>query len=372
ASLRFRGIETAADVTPERLKPLPDLTEAQAQQLLFWRAGMKRQFKPDPARGVQALDRINIEREMDNLKMQMEHELTRGAVYLQRMVQESASQQQQISLALPETYRLQAQAEKDWEVVQKQNPFWPLAMMLIIFFLYGCFISAVYDPPGWWGTPNTRFEYDPPPSTSSSDSSTASEPELLIDEPQAQMLFEKGEKLMKRGKFAAAAEQFQRSTELNPKYHLAFTKLGYALYRLGRYDESVITLNHSISLRNGFEPNYYLGQVYIAQEQWEAARSSFANAIDRSQDVRDPRFADSYNHWAQAIVELEQSDFLIEQLEHNLSVNPELTLDRFQLAALYVWGGKTDLALKHHRILKVKDALFANQLRRLMKEHARN
>jgi tetratricopeptide (TPR) repeat protein len=174
---------------------------------------------------------------------------------------------------------------------------------------------------------------------------------------------------MKLGKFAAAAKLFQRSTELNPQNHLAYTKLGYTLYRLDRYEESVAALERAVSLKNEFEPNYHLGHVYIAQEQWDAARSSFVTAIDRSQDVRDPRFADSYYHWAQAIVELGQSESLIEQLEYNLSLNPELTLDRFQLAALYVWAGKNHLALRHQKILKDKDAWFATQLRRLIKEH---
>lgn len=378
ASLRSRGIETAADLIPNRLKQVSDLTEAQAQQLLFWRAGLKRQFKPDPAGGVQVQERITVEREIDNLRMQLEHELTRGAVYLQRMVQVTASQQQQMSLALPETYRLQAQAEKDWEVVQKQNPFWPLAIMMIVFFIFGTFLS-ILAPFGSIltsvGNESRYGTYSSPETTTTSSSSTVeprpvtAEPESSIDEPQALMLFQKGEKLMKLGKFAAAAKLFQRSTELNPQNHLAYTKLGYTLYRLDRYEESVAALERAVSLKNEFEPNYHLGHVYIAQEQWDAARSSFVTAIDRSQDVRDPRFADSYYHWAQAIVELGQSESLIEQLEYNLSLNPELTLDRFQLAALYVWAGKNHLALRHQKILKDKDAWFATQLRRLIKEH---
>ena len=125
--LRSRGVQTAADITPENLKQVSDLTEPQAQQLLFWRAGAKRQFKFDSSRGVQVQDRLNVEREMDNLRMQLEHELNTGATHLQRLQHEMESQHQQIVKALPDAYRTRAQSEKDWEVAKKQNPMWPLS-----------------------------------------------------------------------------------------------------------------------------------------------------------------------------------------------------------------------------------------------------
>ena len=92
--LRSSGVKTAADVTPERLKSVPGVAEARAQRLMFWRAEKKRQFAFDPARDNLPQARITAERELDNLRMQLEHELASGAMFLQRLKQELTARRQ--------------------------------------------------------------------------------------------------------------------------------------------------------------------------------------------------------------------------------------------------------------------------------------
>ncbi|MFN0108202.1 MAG: protein kinase domain-containing protein [Blastocatellia bacterium] len=373
ASLRLRGIETAADLVPDRLKQVSDLTEAQAQQLLFWRAGLKRQFKPDPTGGVQVQERITVERELDNLRMQLEHELTRGAVYLQRMVQEAGNQQQQISATLPEAYRLQAQAEKDWEVVQKQNPMWPLVVILIVFFLFGTFLSLIFPLYNFdGGAAGSYSDSSPVNATTTSPASATSEPELSAGEAEARILFEKGREMMRQAKWDAAAKLFQRATKFDPQYQAAYAQLGHALYRQGKYDESINSLLKADGMGKEFEPNFYLGLAYRAKRQWKLAAHSFQwandlNDIDLDNNEADPNRADAYYYWGEALMKTGQIKDTIKALESS-AITP---LERFQLATFYLWVGKYDLARRQHDILKYEDKNLAEQLQRLMKQHSK-
>ena len=42
--------------------------------------------------------------------------------------------------------------------------------------------------------------------------------------------------------------------------------LGYALYRLGRYDESISSSQQATAIRSNFRPYYNMGLAYIAQK----------------------------------------------------------------------------------------------------------
>ncbi|MBS1786859.1 MAG: tetratricopeptide repeat protein [Acidobacteria bacterium] len=370
--LRSRGVQTAADITPENLKQVPDLTEPQAQQLLFWRAGAKRKFKFDPARGVQVQDRLNVEREMDNLRMQLEHDLSTGAVFLQRLQHEMESQQLQIAQTLPDAYRMRAQSEKDWEVAQKQNPLWPLVMLLFIFFFYGCFFSTFYYFPGN-GTP---LQTQPEQSRVSPDPAPLKEPELSTDETEARMNFEKGEKLMQQAKWAAAGKLFQRATELDPQFQPAYVQLGHALYRQGKYDDSIEASTKATRIYDEFVPNFYLGMAYRAKHQWKPAGDSFIQGITlaarQSNLEEDPRFADAYYYLGETFTHTGQLKGTIQELEPIVERGSFMAAQRFQLATLYLWAGKPTLAEKHRKALKLGDQNLAKQLQRLMIQHRKH
>lgn len=368
-SLRSHGIETAADVTPERLKQVPDLAEAQAQQLLFWRAGAKRQFSFDRTRDVQVKDRLDVEREMDNLRMQLEHDLTTGAVYLQRLQHESESQRQQITRALPEAYQLHAQAEIDWQAVQKQNPMLPLIVLLAIFFVYGCFVSPEDSDPPPHGLTSTSIEGSLPTGSVSFEPPAPAETVLSVDETEARRLFEQGEKQMKLGKWAPAARLFTRATELDPQFQSAYVQLGIAHYQQRKYDESIVTLTQATRIKDEFEPNFYLGLGYRAKKEWKYSGDSFVQAIGLDRYEENPKFADAYYYLGEALTRTGQAEASIQELEPGLKYNTLRTAHRFQLATLYLWTGKYDLAEKQRKILVTMDKNLAEQLQRLMKQH---
>lgn len=361
--LRLHGIETAADLTPERLKQIPDVSETQAQRLLFWRAEKKRQFAFDPARDNLPQARITAERELDNLRMQLEHELTAGAMFLQRLKKEMTVHQQELSAALPDAYREQAQTERDWEAVSKRNPMWPIAVILIVSFIYGSFVSVYFDE-----QPNTAVS----PVQSTTDSSTAKEEtELSPEQTEARFQFEKGEEEMKQEKWGAAAKLFQRATVLDPQFQPAYTQLGYVLYRQGKYDESIEISTRATRIQDEFEPNFYLGLAYKAKKQWEPAADSFIQAITLNKDPEDSKLADAYYYLGQSLQKTGQINDAIKALEDLEKSDLIKAADRFELATLYLWAGKHKQAEEQHTILKNWDETLARHLQRLIKQHRR-
>lgn len=357
------GVTTAADVTPERLKAIPGIAEARAQRLLFWRAEKKRGFVFDPTRDNLPQARVTLERELDNLQMQLEHELASGAVFLQRVNQELSVQWQQSASALPEAYRQQSQAEKDWEAVSKRNPLWPIVIILSVAFLYGAFISIYFESE----RPSPAYEY----------STTSSEPEPQVDTVfsedviEARKRFEEGEKLVLQGKWEAAASEFRKVIALAPEHPSAHAQLGYALYRLRRYDQAIEALTRATEIADAFEPNFYLGMIYKAQKNWDFAEDSFVRAIELNINPNDSLFADANYYLSQSLAKNGELNDEIARMEEQFKTDIAYTNDLLQLATHYLWAGKPNLAKQQLDTLKTRDENLARQLERLIKLHQR-
>ncbi len=364
--LRASGVKTAADLTPERLKAVPGIAEARAQRLLFWRAEKKRKFAFDPVRENLPQARINIERELDNLRMQLEHELSGGAMFLQRVKQEVTVQWQQSASALPEAYRQQSQAEKDWEAVSKRNPMWPLIIILLIAFLYGAFTSSTFENP--W------LRWEPGLATSNSSSQSASEQPAIATEQllsskqkEARLVFEKGEKEMLQENWTAASKIFEQAMELDPQFHPAYTQFGHALYRRERYDQSIAALTESNRIKEQFEAHFYLGMNHKAKSQWADAIDSFDKAIELNTDEASPLLADSYYNLGQVFSITGDIYNKINRWETDFDANN--SRHHFRLGVFYLWVGKPELAKRQHEILKNWDESLARHLERLIKQH---
>lgn len=369
--LRSSGLTTAADLTLENLKAVPSIAEARVQRLFFWRAEKKRQFAFDPMSEALPQARITVEREMDNLRMQLEHELTAGALFLQRLKKEMTVHKQELSAALPDAYREQALAEKDWEAVHKRNPMWPIIIILILSFIYGSFLSTVYKP--YSILDNVGDNVGAPYSTTQTSAPAQPEllePELSVDQTEARMFFEKGEKLALQENWAAAVFLFRRSMELDPQFQPAYTQLGHVLYRLGQYDQSIEASTQATRIRDEFEPNFYLGLAYKAKGQWKPAMNSFSQAIDLRADDENPKLADCYYHLGEIFAKTGDVHNKINRWEADLD-NNDKDLHRLRLAIFYLWVGKDDQSQKQLDILKNRNESMARNLQRLMKQHQR-
>src|SRR5262249_28717568 len=140
--LYANGVETAADITKERLGQITDLSESRVRRLLKWRQELHQKFVFDPGRRLAPQPRIAIEKEIDSLRLQLENELSGGARYLCRVKQEIETNRQKLEPVLAQARRELAQAEKDLEVATSRNSSIPILATLIIAFIIGLAIHS--------------------------------------------------------------------------------------------------------------------------------------------------------------------------------------------------------------------------------------
>src|SRR5215470_15217573 len=143
--LYSHGVETAADITEERLGQIPGLNESRAKRLLKWRQELEQKFVFVPGRHITPQSRIAIEKEIDSLRLRLEHELGGGAHYLRCVKQEIETNRRKLQPALAKARRELAQAKKDLEVAGKRNSFIPILATLIIAFIIGLAISSSHE-----------------------------------------------------------------------------------------------------------------------------------------------------------------------------------------------------------------------------------
>ncbi|HKQ79796.1 MAG TPA: hypothetical protein VJ810_39245, partial [Blastocatellia bacterium] len=141
ADLLTHGVETAADITEERLGQIPGLNESRSKRLLHWRQELEQKFVFDPGKQVDPQPRIAIEKEVDMLRIQLEQELCGGPHYLQRIKQEVETDRQKLEPALQKARRELGQAEKDLEIASKPNSLAIILAVLIIAFMIGSLIG---------------------------------------------------------------------------------------------------------------------------------------------------------------------------------------------------------------------------------------
>jgi DNA-binding helix-hairpin-helix protein with protein kinase domain len=141
SSLLSYGVETAADVVEEKLH-IPTVGQLRAIKLIEWRRDLERNFAFDPARGVTPEARIAVEREIDMLRLRLEHELSGGPHYLRQFKKEIDESRQQIQPILDQARQTLSQAEKDWEVASKRRPLWLIIFILMLAFFLGWSIAS--------------------------------------------------------------------------------------------------------------------------------------------------------------------------------------------------------------------------------------
>jgi DNA-binding helix-hairpin-helix protein with protein kinase domain/Flp pilus assembly protein TadD len=372
AALLSHGVETAADVT-EEVEWIPSVGSAQAQRLLDWRRALEQKFVFDPARGVSPEARIRTERELDALRLRLESDLISGAHSLHRMKQEIEVSRQIVWPALTQAHQDLAQAEKDLKVASKRNPAWLIITALVIMFFIGLsnFSRSKADLP----VPNIETPRENPGPRTLPDPVTEDfvikqkGPEIA---PEALNIYHQGLALSQAGKFAGAVKLFQEAVRINPQFNEAYEELGYALYRLGRYEESVNASKQAIIIRNSFKSYYNLGVAYMALKQWNGAKAAFQWAISyRSYSLLTDEETLAYYYLGLSKARLGEARQAIADLEGQLESAPNLTVERLELGILYLCIGNQKAARTQYRILKDLDPELAKQLLKLIRKHGK-
>jgi len=358
ASLISHGVETAADITEDRLGQIPSLNESRVRRLLRWRQELEQKFVFEPDRNITPQPRIAVEKEIDALRRQLELELSSGANYLTRVKQETETNIQRLLPALVNARQEVAQADKDLQVASKRYSFIPILAALITTFLIGMAIMPSHDiSPGLEVPPPII----PPGHTA---------PVELKSTQEALKFYSLGVKLAREENYTEAVIAFRKAVEIDPKINGAYEDLGYALYRLKNYEESANASKEAIKLRNDFGPYYNLGLAYMALEYWDGASTAFEFAIAHREKLSwEERHTLAYYYRGRSKTRLGEAGREIEKLESLLKAAPGLTVDRLELACLYLWVGRLKDARAQYEILKKNAPRLAEELMILIKKH---
>jgi tetratricopeptide (TPR) repeat protein len=85
--------------------------------------------------------------------------------------------------------------------------------------------------------------------------------------------------------FIKAVKAQRQAIELYPKYHQAHSSLGYALRRLGRYQEALASYDRALEL----EPDYveaieYRAEAYLALGRYTQTQQAYATLLRKNPD----------------------------------------------------------------------------------------
>lgn len=364
--LRSYGIETAADLSQPRLEQIQTLDEQRAANLRGWRWELARKFVFDPANGVAPQARLAVEREMDELRLKLEHEMSSGAYYLRRIKLDIEEGQRKLQPLMTAAQKSLAQVQKDYEAVTKPVSAKLAILVLIIAFLFGLMADV--------SSPSSQ-EYN----------SSGPQPQLIIetkpaisleDQQKAMELYLEGLDFLKNNEFEAAANSFQQSIALNSEYSFAQQELGKVLYRLGRYAGSVSATKEAIRLTKNpdlfFGLYYQMGLANRAQNELLYAKDDLMIAVSFIQDGTRWEETHIYAYYllAEVLQDLNDIDAAITSLENDLRNGTGKPIQRFELANLYLRVGKIEEARQQYRQLKTRNKSLAAALKKLMAKYS--
>lgn len=369
--LRSYGIETAADLTQPKLEQVRTIDEIGAKSLRDWRWEMGRQFMFDPVKDVPAQVRLNLEREMDELRLRLEHELSSGAYHLRHLKRDIEDNQRKLLPLLTNARKSLAQAELDHHTMTKPVSVRLAIVLLILTFFLGLVVDSSSNNVEPRETPLETLRKDeiaPPRSEFTGEPAVEISPENI---EKGRKLYQRGVRLSRANQFEKAAKAFQQSLELAPGFQPAYEELGYSLYRLQRYDEAIGQFEASLGLKPSFRSQYYLGRIYIAQEQWGPANNRLQDAIALipSQSNWKDEYTLAYDSWGLTLKKIGWINQSINSFEIQLIANPNLKFERFELGSLYLWVEKHEETKEQYRKLKTMNPQLASALRKLMVLH---
>jgi serine/threonine protein kinase len=157
-------------------------------------------------------------------------------------------------------------------------------------------------------------EVNPKPRPSASASGkTGKTPEQLTDD---------GFRLAQKGDWEGAIQTYQDAVKLNPKYGLAYTNMGYALNRIGRFNEAIDALSKAANLTSHDAHlcrNYDLrGFSRMNLKDYLGAIADFTTALSHnSEDAR------VFLHRAQARAQIGELSKSLQDLNKAIRLDPE-------------------------------------------------
>ena len=140
-----------------------------------------------------------------------------------------------------------------------------------------------------------------------------------------------GTALMKSGRFANAATAFERAVQLEPDNALGYNNLGAVLLRQGREDEAIARFKKAIKL----EPDLAMAHNNLGNALKEQGRLEEAVAIYRKALLIKPVFAMIHSNLGILLKDLGRYDEAEECLNRALDLKPDDTKTRYNHATVH-------------------------------------
>jgi DNA-binding helix-hairpin-helix protein with protein kinase domain/tetratricopeptide (TPR) repeat protein len=323
--------------------------------------------------GVTHRTRIAVEKEVDELRYRLEHELSTGAFYLSRVKSQIEDSRQRLLPSLLSEKQSLAQAARDWEVASKKNGLLLVLVILVIAFFIGSGIRSQVGEPQSKGRSYPAGQAQGSGSgggtEAGDEASTADAERKIVNIPNATSPeVKEGVQLIKKEKFVEAIVVLQQAVMKDPRNYVAWEQIGFAQYQLGDYPAAIDALKKASAITESFGSLYTLGLVHIAQKKWLPAQEVLSRAVFYCDEkIWNESYTNAYYSLARTYVELGKARSTIQVLEQSLESNPD-PYNRFKLALLYLSNGNYSEAKRHYQILRNENKTLANELAKIMQQ----
>ncbi len=330
-TLQSYGIETAFDIDQHGIMSIPGFGPTYTQKLMMWKEGLKARFIFDPNKLVSPQDQQKVEIEIAAVRLQLEKSLQSGVSQLRAQVANINARNQYLTKKAQELSTISAQAQSDRSAVGDLSWATGLALLLAITFpAGGGIISLAVNHPS--APAVTDIATTPTPlsgtlsvplnlptnanvnnvaainanlakssnANSNQDASNLSELaniniNSLSDterKVKAEELFKQGVESTKANNYSKAEKFYRVAIKFDDSRFDYYHELGYALYRLKKFQDAATALQKSASLgsTNG-DTRKMLGLTYIELKKWGEAQEIFADITRGGYGT----FADYYN-----------------------------------------------------------------------------
>jgi tetratricopeptide (TPR) repeat protein len=179
----------------------------------------------------------------------------------------------------------------------------------------------------------------------------------------------KGALLSRAKKFNQAVKILEQAIREDSAHIAAHTELGYALYRLGKYDDAINATAQAPSFQTNFAAQYNLGLIYLAREEFKSAEEALMTAVVNIDTTKwEESYTAAYDLLAKTQVQLNQHSVLISQLEERVQEFPDLQMDRLYLGALYLRSGLPG-ARTQYEALRANGSPLTGEMLKLIYQH---
>lgn len=373
------GIETAADITFNKVISIYGFNIGLASDLTAWKERIRKKFVFDASKSRTESDERAVEQEVYRKKILLEKELKNGLKFLQNTTSQSESINQSIYQNIAENQENLTTLEHKFSPTINRWLKVTASIYLVITSVFGLIIAlgqkarlkqenaSVINQSSNVNQTNVAVNQvsilnNQNTSTINSNLLQNTQANVHTQESESVINYKEGISHTRAGRFEQAVESYQKAIELNPQYAEAYHELGYALFKLGKYNESLEASVKATKLRPKNAETYRnLGDTYKALNQIDKACESYTKAKNLA-----PKHFQTVTKLANCFVQQGDSSAAINTYNDSLKVQPNNAVAHYELGKLYNSLGRSEEAMDEYtKLLTLNNSLAEKLLKEI-------